>query len=177
MTYDTGVIKEFRGEYYFLSNYCITPFTWRRTPFQSGEHAFAYAKTFFANKDKEQYVGALEERIRTAPTPGEAKKLGRALTIDVDEWDKHRVQYMREIVHAKFMTGKDSNGMGIVGPLCNTGAKMLIEGNDWNDLFWGRCKGEDGVWRGLNTLGVILMETRGFWNQQKVCCTEHKISV
>ena len=60
---------------------------------------------------------------------------------------------MREIVHAKF-----SGVPEYAGKLINTGAMMLVEGNDWNDTFWGRCNG-----KGLNTLGVILMEERGLW--------------
>jgi ribA/ribD-fused uncharacterized protein len=150
----TGVVPEFRGEYYFLSNYFSAPFIWRKLEFQSAEQAFAYAKTFFA-KD---YVLAekYQRLILAAATPGEAKKLGRECPINVEEWDKHKVQYMREIVHAKFSTGEGN----LVGKLINTGAMMLVEGNDWNDTFWGRCKG-----KGFNTLGVILMEERGVWSR------------
>lgn len=167
MTYETGVINEFGGEHFFLSNYSTTPFMWRGLAFRSGEQAFAFAKTYFMEEGSVQTTAW--QAILDARTPGEAKKLGRRASINVDEWDKHKVQYMREIVHAKFRTGQDTHGHGIVGPLCNTGARMLVEGNDWQDFFWGRCKDKDGVWKGLNTLGVILMEERGFWNQQKAC--------
>ena len=39
--------------------------------------------------------------------------------------------------------------------LLNTGNAMLIEGNDWNDTFWGVCNG-----KGQNHLGKLLMEIR-----------------
>jgi predicted NAD-dependent protein-ADP-ribosyltransferase YbiA (DUF1768 family) len=39
--------------------------------------------------------------------------------------------------------------------LLATGEAELIEGNTWNDTFWGVCKGE-----GQNWLGKILMEVR-----------------
>lgn len=166
MSYESGVIPEFRGEYYFLSNYCYTPFEWRRINFDWSEQAFAYAKTFFA--ESERHGDLKRKEILAAKSPGDAKRAGSrrgGLRMNTEEWDKRRVQYMREIVHAKFMTGRDSQGHGIVGPLCNTGARMLVEGNDWNDKFWGRCKDADGIWRGLNTLGVILMEERGWWSR------------
>lgn len=151
-----GVIPEFRGKYYFLSNYHTSRFTWRGIEFLSAEQAFAYAKTFYAKGEAEaQY----QRRILMATTPGDAKKLGRQCPIRVDEWDAQKVQYMREIVHAKFSTSEDN----LVGPLINTGAMMLVEGNDWGDDFWGRCKNSQGQMVGFNTLGVILMEERGYW--------------
>lgn len=148
----TGVVKEFRGEYAFLSNFYVNPFVWRNIPFPTGEHAFSYAKTFYAMHPMAETFGG--DEILAAKTPGEAKKLGRALPIKVDEWDNNKVQLMREIVHARFQTSEKN----MVGPLINTGAMLLVEGNDWNDTFWGRCAG-----RGFNTLGTILMEERGYW--------------
>lgn len=145
-----GVVKEFRGEYRFLSNYDTTPFEWRNHQFPSAEHAFAFAKTFCAENDEAVYWQA---HILKAKSPGEAKKYGRQVQIDVAEWDANKVQWMREIVHAKFKTGE-----GLAGQLINTGAMMLVEGNDWGDTFWGRCNG-----KGFNTLGVVLMEERGYW--------------
>lgn len=154
----TGVVAEFRGEYYFLSNYYTAPFQWRGYEFQSGEQAFAYAKTFFAVN--ETIGDSYRRKIYGSETPGVAKKHGRAVTINVAEWDAMRVQYMREIVHAKFATA----GGGIVGQLLNTGAMLLVEGNDWGDKFWGRCLDKaTGKMVGLNTLGTILMEERGYW--------------
>lgn len=152
---NVGVITEFRGEYYWLSNYYTAAFTWRNHEFKSAEQAFSFAKTYFVADRHDQMRG--QQAIQfNAQTPGEAKKMGRALKINVEEWDKRKVQYMREIVHAKFATSDDN----LVGKLINTGAMMLVEGNDWNDTFWGRCNG-----KGFNTLGVILMEERGYWSR------------
>lgn len=153
-----GVIKEFRGEHFFLSNYYTAPFMWRGIAFRSAEQAFAYAKCFFVEDGSTQTIGW--QAILDAREPGQAKKLGRSLPINVTEWDKHKVQYMREILHAKF-----GNGAGnLVGNLINTGSCMLVEGNDWGDKFWGRCLDKTtGKMVGLNTLGVLLMEERGYW--------------
>lgn len=152
-----GVIPEFRGEHYFLSNYHTSKFMWRNVEFLSAEQAFAYAKTFYSVSA--EHGEQFRRRILSATTPGDAKKLGRQVSIDVNEWDKRKVQHMCEIVHAKFSTSEDN----LVGPLLNTGTKMLVEGNDWGDEFWGRCKNRQGQMVGLNTLGVILMEERGYW--------------
>ena len=153
----TGVVKEFRGEYFFLSNYYETPMEWRNLDFRSAEQAFAYAKTFFAKSD--YYGEEYRTEILNAKTPGDAKKIGRNALINVEAWDRYKVMYMREIVHAKFATGH-----GLVGPLINTGAMMLVEGNNWGDKFWGRClDSASGKMVGLNTLGVLLMEERGYW--------------
>jgi hypothetical protein len=157
----TGAVLYFRDEYFFLSNYCPTPFQWQGLIFDSGEQAFAWAKTkFIPNKtDRDLF----ELRILKSKTPGEAKKWGRQAPINVSEWDKHKVMQMRELTHAKFLTGS-LEGDSLVGRLSNTGCMMLIEGNDWGDKFWGRVK-ENGKWTGLNVLGVILMEERGWWSR------------
>lgn len=150
------VVNEFRGPHLFLSNFYRAPFEWRGIEFPSGEHAFSYAKTFYCMTSLEGTWAP--EAILQAPKPVDAKRIGRKLEIAVKEWDRNKVQHMREIVHAKFATA----GGGIVGDLINTGSAMLVEGNDWNDTFWGRCK-RNGEWVGLNKLGVILMEERGYW--------------
>lgn len=151
-------INGFREENFFLSNYYYSPFKWRRIDFNWSEQAFAYAKTFFVLKEGvgEQY----RQKILNATSPGEAKRLGRQCPIDVVEWDKHKVMYMREIVHAKFRTADPI----LVHKLLNTGCSMLIESNDWGDKYWGRVK-EGDKWIGLNILGVILMEERGWWSR------------
>lgn len=39
--------------------------------------------------------------------------------------------------------------------LIDTNDEYLEEGNSWNDIYWGVCKG-----RGKNMLGKILMKVR-----------------
>jgi ribA/ribD-fused uncharacterized protein len=151
----TGVINQFRGEYYFLSNYYTSEFRWRHHNFSTAEQAFAFAKTFVAEPAAQE---SFQRGILRSSTPGEAKKLGRSVPLtDVSVWDSMRVQYMREIVHAKF-----EHVDGLAGKLLNTGAMMLVEGNTWGDDFWGRCL-KNGKMVGSNHLGVILMEERGYW--------------
>jgi len=154
----TEPITDFRGEFEFLSNFHINVFEWRQKQWFCGEQAFQYAKTFYPKNSMErQRCEDLGKRLRDTGNPGVAKKYGRQVPLNVVEWDKNKVQYMREIVHARFLTSRRD----MVGPLINTGAAMLVEGNDWNDTFWGRCNG-----RGRNVLGAILMEERGWWSRE-----------
>ena len=45
--------------------------------------------------------------------------------------------------------------------LLSTGDQELVEGNTWNDTYWGICRGE-----GQNNLGKILMKVRMELRQQ-----------
>lgn len=152
----TGVVIEFKGEHAFLSNFYGTTFKWREKTFFCGEQAFQYAKTFFPMAGEARKCKDLGMRLLDTGNPTTAKRYGREVPLDVAEWDKRRVQYMREIVHARF--AQNMSDEDLTGQLINTGAMMLVEGNDWNDTFWGRCNG-----KGFNTLGVLLMEERGYW--------------
>lgn len=144
-------ITSFRGEHFFLSNYYIRLLPCFGEEFQSGEQAFAYAKTFFADSDERDYW---RPYILAAGSPGEAKRYGRKIHINVAQWDKEKVRYMQTIQTQKFKS------IHMADKLLSTGYAMLVEGNDWGDKIWGRVY-EDGRWVGENLLGVILMETRG----------------
>lgn len=86
--------------------------------------------------------------IREAATPGQAKKLGQGVSLRPD-WESVKVDLMRTFVRKKFENP-------FLRPLLlATGDAELVEGNTWNDTFWGVCRG-----RGQNWLGRILMEVR-----------------
>lgn len=153
----TGVVPRFDGEFFFLSNFYEAPFAWRGNEFRTAEHAFQWAKALHTVDERLGDFAHYAIDVQNAPTPAKAKCLGRSIRINVADWDAQKVQYMREIVHAKFYQVP-----GLAGQLVNTGAMLLVEGNDWNDKFWGRCY-ENGKWVGLNTLGTILIEERGYW--------------
>jgi ribA/ribD-fused uncharacterized protein len=80
--------------------------------------------------------------------PGTAKKLGGQLPIRKD-WDSIKVNVMQHLCTLKF------NIPELEEMLLNTGDQELIEGNWWNDTFWGVCNG-----KGKNWLGKILMDIR-----------------
>ena len=57
---------------------------------------------------------------------------------------------MEDICRAKFTQNEE-----LKKKLIDTGDATLIEGNTWNDTFWGVCNGV-----GENNLGKILMKIR-----------------
>lgn len=71
---------------------------------------------------------------------------------------KKRDGIMADVIHAKF-----SQNPALAQALIDTGDAELIEGNTWNDNYWGvcgcaRCRSEGT--KGLNKLGQILMAER-----------------
>lgn len=84
-------------------------------------------------------------------TPGQAKRLGKQVSIRKD-WEHVKISIMHQIVLAKFEQNKD-----LQDKLLNTGDEELVEGNPWNDTFWGVCRG-----KGENNLGKILMTVRAY---------------
>ena len=103
------------------------------------EHAFQAFKTL----DVVQH-----ELIRTCPTPGQAKKLGRKVLLR-EGWNDVRDDFMRKFVKLKF-----ENPI-LRELLIMTLDAELIEGNEWHDSYWGVYRGV-----GQNRLGVILMNER-----------------
>lgn len=149
------VIPEFKGEYYFLSNFHYHPMPYDTAgasiTFPTVEHAFQAAKHRAMDLPEEERVAYVMEIIRVR-TPTEARSIGKsAQGLNVPKWDAMKVGVMRDILLQKF-TDRELEAL-----LLGTGDAMLVEGNTWGDQFWGRCEG-----RGYNILGVLLMEIRGY---------------
>lgn len=135
------MIDRFDGKHRWLSNFYECPVEIDGIVYPSAEHAFVAAKTDDAE---------LKAKIATIETPGWAKKFGRKLPLR-DNWDSIRVEEMYKIVLAKF-TQND----WLASKLVATWPVELIEGNYWNDRFWG----QDLAGYGSNHLGKILMRVR-----------------
>jgi len=135
------VIDEFRGEYYFLSNFYPAPIDIRGMGMvQTAEHAFQGFKTL----DEEQM-----RKIFQASTPAQAKQMGKVVKLR-ENWQEIKDEIMYSMVKMKFVTHAD-----LRKKLLATGDAVLIEGNTWGDKYWGVCEGE-----GKNVLGTILMAVR-----------------
>ena len=132
-------IDRFINEFAFLSNFWISTLKFDGIFWKSAEHAYQAAKTLISEE---------KEQIKNAETPALAKKLGRIITIRED-WNDVKVSIMTEIVREKF-----KNPI-LRELLIATDNAELIEGNFWNDKFWGVCRGV-----GENNLGKILMQIR-----------------
>ena len=92
----------------------------------------------------------IQERIRQATTPKEARALGQSRDIKIrSDWDA-----MREEVMLKGLRIKFSNRMAR-DLLLSTGNRKLVESSPF-DYFW--AAGQDGS--GQNRLGHLLMQVR-----------------
>jgi ribA/ribD-fused uncharacterized protein len=136
------MIDKFTGEYRFLSNFYPATVEMDGEIYPTVEHAYQAAKT--TDND-------IRAQIRSKPTPGGAKKLGgnRKLVTLRPDWEYVKVSTMENLVRQKFQN-QDLEAM-----LVATGDQELVEGNSWNDTFWGVCRGV-----GDNNLGKILMKIR-----------------
>lgn len=132
------MIKEFKGEYKFLSNfYSPCKVVYEGIEYTNSEAAYQ------AQKDPMRALEFVELE------PGDAKKLGRSVTIRSD-WEDRKDGIMFRIVYDKFMRNPN-----LMDKLIQTSDQELQEGNTWGDSYWGIYKGE-----GQNKLGKILMIIR-----------------
>ena len=137
------VIKEFQGEYRFLSNFWSCKIIIQDIVYPSAEHCYVAAKTTDITERK---------RIAALVSPAQAKRFGRTLMLRPD-WMDIRLKAMEYIVRRKFQNPT------MKALLLNTGDALLEEGNCWKDTFWGVCNGQ-----GENNLGKILMKVRREFN-------------
>ena len=142
-----NTIDNFRGDYFFLSNFANVPVTYKGITYKNNEAAFLAQK-----------VTSLSEQQRFASlSPNLAKREGRRVKLRSD-WELIKKQVMYGIVKAKFEQNPRLRKM-----LLNTGDIMLIEGNTWHDNTWGICKCDKCINKfhnDSNNLGKILMKVR-----------------
>jgi ribA/ribD-fused uncharacterized protein len=135
------LINEFRGPYRFLSNFFMSDVA----GWPSVEHAFQAAKTDIVE---------WRLRIRAAPTPTAAKRLGSQVPLRAD-WEDIKVDQMRSLLREKFKHEP------LRSKLLQTQDAILIEGNKWHDCFWGSCTCDRCIPKPAhNWLGQLLMEVR-----------------
>jgi len=136
----TGVA--FRGKHGFLSNF----FPAVVYGYPTVEHAYQAAKTTDP---------AERQRIRSARTPAQAKKLGRQVTLRPDWTDEFKLEVMETLLRKKFAIPMMHKALQA------TGDAHLCETNFWHDNFWGNCQCRkcDGI-SGQNHLGRLLMKIR-----------------
>lgn len=134
------MISGFHGEYEFLSNFYPCSITIPDSDINCStvEHAYQAAKTL--DIDERIYISTLR--------PGDAKKQGRKVKLR-DGWESMKLFIMYELIKIKFQDGF------LRSRLLATWDSILIEGNDWNDCYWGVCNN-----LGSNHLGNILMSIR-----------------
>jgi ribA/ribD-fused uncharacterized protein len=132
-----------------LSNFYVSPFELDDYAWQTVEHYFQATKS-------SNPVGY--HQVREAATPGEAKRLGRRVTLRAD-WEQVKLDVMRGALAAKF--AKDSE---LAEWLLSTGDALLVEGNTWSDIFWGVCNGVGSNWLG----GLLMMRRAELRSEEKM---------
>lgn len=132
-----NAINHFNGAFRFLSNFYTAPVSYQGITFQNNESAFQ------AQKNLKRV-----HEFKDLP-PNKGKSLGRRVSLRKD-WEDVKVEIMYDIVFAKF-----TQNPILKEKLLATKNRPLIEGNHWNDTFWGVCNGV-----GRNELGKILMKVR-----------------
>lgn len=144
------MIDKFEGRYHFLSNFYLCKVEHQGIVYPSVEHFYVAMKSNDEQLVDGKYytTGDLREFVATIPTATEVKRFGRKLKLRKD-WDIKKIEVMNFGVREKF-----KNEL-LKKLLLETGNEELIEGNWWNDKFWGVCDG-----KGENHLGKILMEVR-----------------
>lgn len=134
-----NTIKEFKGAYFFLSNFYEAPIEYDGIMYPSSEHAFQAQKT----------SSVYRQVFAECESPSDAKHLGRSCKLRID-WEEVKDDVMYGICLAKF-----TQHPHLAERLLATEDAYLEEGNHWNDTYWGICRGV-----GKNKLGIILMRIR-----------------
>jgi ribA/ribD-fused uncharacterized protein len=154
-------IDSFSGKYDFLSNFSTAIVTLDDVEFATTEHAYQAAKSLDPDKRK-----ILSLDFNPELSAGQAKRIGRNFTLRSD-WEAVKIDVMRKLLVQKFANPR------LREKLLATGEAELVEGNWWEDRWWGVCYGglPEGVngrkcraWphapEGENHLGKLLMEVR-----------------
>lgn len=135
------MIKEFRNEYAFLSNFFACPIKWKGHDYNSVEHAYQSEKSI----DPEWKKFCQEERF-----PGKVKKESEKIKKRPD-FHKENFDIMENLLRQKFMFSEFKN------KLLETGDDEIQEGNRWGDKFWGV---DLDTGEGENHLGKLIMKIR-----------------
>ena len=122
------------------SNFFVFRFAVDGVEYDTMEHYFQCMKTLDPVE---------REKIRTAATPGKAKREGRKCALRPD-WEAVKIPVMRRGLLHKFEYGNEMGDW-----LLATGDAYIVEGNTWGDRFWGAVNGY-----GENWLGHLLMARR-----------------
>ena len=140
-------INRFNSNYRFLSNFYNHEILYEGIKYSTLEHAYQAAKT---NDLNEKFM------IRDCGDAAKAKKMGRPEFITIrQDWMLVNLGIMEELLYIKFSDPK------LKKLLLDTGYKLLIEGNNWGDKFWGAVWSEkEEKFVGANYLVKLLMKVR-----------------
>ena len=157
-TLSTGKGILFQSEHSFLSSFHESPFMYKKTVNNTVEHAFNHTKATDGDRPD------IAKLILVAPTPQEAKRLGKLVT-ETPEFKKNKKKLMEILQYEKYTQNPD-----LQIKLVKTGDAKLLEATADDFFGIGRHLNAKLVheltWTGSNHLGDILENIRrGFIGQ------------
>ena len=150
------MIESFSGRYNFLSNFYPAKIEHQGITYPTLEHYYVSMKVKNDQQIDGKYITMIDcrELIAKMPNPARVKQFGKIIKVRRD-WDDVKLDIMLWGIREKF------KHTDLKDLLLSTGDQELVEGNTWNDTYWGICRGE-----GQNNLGKILMKVRMELRQQ-----------
>jgi ribA/ribD-fused uncharacterized protein len=148
------MIDSFSGDNRFLSNFWYSPVPDGEIVWTTVEHGYQFYKLINAETTLHlvPYMTVPTFKRDDVPflkaTPSEVKAWGQTIILRPD-WERVKIPIMARLTKIKYQNPEMRE------LLLATGDAELIEGNTWNDTFWGVCNG-----KGHNHLGKILMAER-----------------
>lgn len=140
MTNNLVPIREFRGMFWFLSNFYPSDVEYEGLTYPTVEHAFQAAK--FARP--EDRAPLTKPSLPASLAKREAQKAELPAT-----WDATALQLMEALLRSKF------SKQNMRALLDMTKGKELFNSNQHNEVYWGVCGSA-----GENWLGRLLMKIR-----------------
>jgi ribA/ribD-fused uncharacterized protein len=143
-------IDSFRGAFRFLSNFSPAVVEFDGRTFYSTEAAYQSAKTLDSDV-RDMFVSL---------TASESKALGNNPEIVVlrEDWEEVKDSVMLDLVQQKFSNKELRRKLNATRP------RVLVESNNWHDVYWGVCVGCKKFGphppTGQNKLGQTLMYVR-----------------
>ena len=137
------MINQFRGDFYFLSNMYECDIEFNKNKFKSIEHAYIYHK----------YDNIEIKKLALSDIDGKVLKIESKRFKKVKGWDDIKLKLMYELLKVKF------NKTPFKEMLISTNDCNIVEGNSWNDTFWGvDITQTPNI--GENHLGRLIMKVR-----------------
>lgn len=135
------MIKEFQGEYQWLSNFMPCEIEYEGIEYRSVEHAYMSAKS----DDP-----AWKLICQNTESPGHVKRQSRKVKLRED-WEHVKKSVMLFCLEQKY------NQEPYKSKLIATGDEYIQEGNTWGDKYWGI---DLRTGHGQNNLGLMIMNIR-----------------
>lgn len=136
------MIKEFKDDYKWLSNFASVEITLDTFTYPSVEHAYQSAKCSF--------LWWKDLCSDTSNSASYVKRKSKTIKL-VDDWDNIKIDIMKKCLEQKY------NSDPYKTLLMNTNNQYIQEGNYWGDTFWGVCLKTN---TGQNILGHLIMDIR-----------------